>query len=85
MDRKAAAFKILRDAFYKTRLTEKVPVDAEALSVVLATENDVRDFARAALHGNDVHRAWLLEAAEAFKAGRPLPQSRHATVERVAS
>lgn len=34
---------------------------------------DVMGFARAVLHGDDVHRAWLLEAAEAYVAGKPLP------------
>lgn len=33
-----AAFKMLRDAFHKTRLTEKVSVDAGALAIVLETE-----------------------------------------------
>lgn len=36
----------------------------------------VREFATAILHGDDEHRAWLLEAAEAFIAGHPLPAPR---------
>lgn len=36
----------------------------------------VRVFAKAVLHGDDEHKAWLLEAAEAFIAGKPLPPPR---------
>lgn len=36
----------------------------------------VRAFAKAMLHGDDEHKAWLLEAAEAFIAGNPLPPPR---------
>lgn len=36
----------------------------------------VREFANAILHGDDEHRAWLLEAAEAFIAGTSLPEPR---------
>lgn len=31
-------------------------------------------FARAVLHGNAQHRKWLMEAAEAFIKGIPLPE-----------
>jgi len=34
----------------------------------------VEDFAEAILHGDEQHRAWLLEAAEAFNTGEPLPE-----------
>lgn len=34
----------------------------------------VRNFARAILHGDEEHRRWLLEAAEAFVEGRELPE-----------
>lgn len=40
--------------------------------------DDVRKFARAILHGDEVHKEWLLEAAEAFIAGEPLPPPRDA-------
>ena len=36
----------------------------------------VKQFARAVLHGDDEHRGWLMEAAECFVAGKPLPEPR---------
>lgn len=36
----------------------------------------VRNFARAIQHGSDDHRAWLVEAAEAFVNGERLPPPR---------
>jgi hypothetical protein len=37
----------------------------------------VREFAQAVLHGDDEHRAWLMEAADAFIAGRvPAPRGK---------
>jgi len=36
----------------------------------------IRSFARAILHGDEVHRAWLVEAAEAFIEGKPMPPPR---------
>jgi hypothetical protein len=36
----------------------------------------VQAFAKAVLHGDDEHKAWLLEAAGAFIAGNPLPAPR---------
>jgi hypothetical protein len=36
----------------------------------------VRVFAKAVLHGDGEHKAWLIEAAEAFIAGKPLPPPR---------
>lgn len=36
----------------------------------------IREFSRAILHGDEVHRAWLLAAAEAFIDGRPVPAPR---------
>jgi hypothetical protein len=36
----------------------------------------VRAFAKAVLHGDDEHKAWLLEAAEAFIDRKPLPAQR---------
>jgi hypothetical protein len=36
----------------------------------------VRGFANAILHGSDEHRAWLLDAAEAYIAGAPMPSPR---------
>src|SRR3712207_4499958 len=55
---------------------------AEALKDVTAAYDAggigdaVREFAQAALHGDDEHRAWLMEAAEAFVAGKPVPPAR---------
>ncbi|RWK39291.1 hypothetical protein [Mesorhizobium sp.] len=36
----------------------------------------IAEFAKAILHGDDEHRAWLTEAAVAFNAGEPLPPPR---------
>lgn len=36
----------------------------------------VHNFARAILHGDEEHRAWLLDAADAFVDGRALPPPR---------
>jgi hypothetical protein len=36
----------------------------------------VSQFADAILHGDDEHRQWLLEAAEAFNGGLPMPPPR---------
>jgi hypothetical protein len=36
----------------------------------------VTAFAKAVLHGDDEHREWLLEAAQEWNAGRPLPAPR---------
>ena len=33
----------------------------------------IRDFAELILHGDDAHRAWLKEAAEAYIRGEELP------------
>lgn len=41
-------------------------------------DKSVIAFATAVLHGDDEHRAWLLEAASAFVAGTPLPPVRAA-------
>jgi hypothetical protein len=50
-----------------------------AAQIALAQSNvaePVRAFAKAILHGDDDHKAWLLEAAEAFIARKPLPPLR---------
>lgn len=36
----------------------------------------IRAFTEAILHGDDEHKAWLQEAAEAYIAGKPLPPPR---------
>jgi hypothetical protein len=36
----------------------------------------IRQFAEAILHGDDEHRSWLTEAAEAFISGQPMPAPR---------
>lgn len=43
------------------------------IAVNSPVNNPVRDFAKAILHGDQNHRAWLLEAAEAFINGEPVP------------
>lgn len=37
-------------------------------------KNDVLAFAEAVLHGDKEHREWLMEAAECWVAGKPLPE-----------
>lgn len=37
----------------------------------------IRQFALAILHGDNDHREWLLEAAEAFITGKPMPAPRN--------
>jgi hypothetical protein len=39
-------------------------------------EEAIRKFVGAILHGDIEHRVWLLEAAEAFIKGEPLPTPR---------
>jgi hypothetical protein len=39
-------------------------------------DEQIRAFAKAILHGDDEHREWLMEAAEAFIAQSPLPPPR---------
>lgn len=40
-------------------------------------QEKVREFANLVQHGDDVHRAWLLEAAEAFINGRNISPPRN--------
>ncbi len=42
----------------------------------------VLSFAKAVLHGDGVHKAWLLEAAQAWTEGKPLPPPRSAPAEK---
>lgn len=41
----------------------------------------IRAFAYAILHGDDEHRAWLIEAAEAFIVNDPIPEPRGKGIE----
>lgn len=41
--------------------------------VAFDREVAVQDFANKILHGDEKHRAWLIEAAQCFAAGKPLP------------
>ncbi len=45
-------------------------------SIAKASAGEVREFAKAILHGSETHRAWLLEAAENFVHGIPIPESK---------
>lgn len=54
------------------RTWNEAPAQCDAKSAA------VLNFARAILHGDDVHRQWLLEAAQAFVTGEPLPPPRAA-------
>lgn len=56
---------------------------AESCPRVEAPSGTVREFARAILHGDEKHRAWLLDAAERFVAGVAIdnPAARAAPVE----
>ncbi len=51
----------------------------------LRTSDAVGRFAREILHGDDDHRAWLLDAAERFAQGRPVPPPALRTDEDAAS
>ncbi len=53
----------------------KMDANADVIRPHIAAEA-VRGFAKAVLHGDDVHREWLLEAAEAYATGQPLPPAR---------
>lgn len=44
--------------------------------VCVERDDAVREFARAILHGDEQHQAWLVEAADSFVAGEPLPEPR---------
>ena len=46
---------------------------ADAVARPEMVANEIRLFAGAILHGDAVHREWLIEAAEAFIAGQPVP------------
>lgn len=39
-------------------------------------EHPVMQFAKAILHGDEEHQAWLLEAAENFIKGKKIPERR---------
>jgi hypothetical protein len=39
-------------------------------------QNKIADFVNLILHGDDIHKAWLREAGEAFILGKPLPPAR---------
>lgn len=43
--------------------------------------NKVKEFATAILHGDEVHKEWLLEAADKFVKGEPVPEPRQKAVE----
>lgn len=47
--------------------------DAVAKKMVRAV---VTAFAASIMHGSDEHKAWLMEAADSFAAGEPLPPPR---------
>ncbi len=44
--------------------------------IAKASEGEVREFANAILRGIEIHRAWLIEAADKFIKGEPLPSPR---------
>jgi hypothetical protein len=46
---------------------------AEALTARAAEKQGITAFATAILHGDDVHRKWLMDAAQAFIDGIPIP------------
>lgn len=45
-------------------------------SISSAAVEEIKDFATAILHGDQVHREWLMEAADAYENGRELPAPR---------
>jgi hypothetical protein len=63
---------------YGKTWADKAADEIERLAAALAQSDaePVQAFAKAVLHGDDEHKAWLLEAAGAFIAGNPLPAPR---------
>lgn len=47
---------------------------AQKANPIVYGAGNVRAFATAILHGSEAHREWLLAAAEAFLASKPLPE-----------
>jgi hypothetical protein len=62
-----------RHAYYAGWLAA---ADAPPVPEVRRPYEAVRRFTQAILHGDDEHRAWLIEAAEAFIAGQSMPPPR---------
>jgi hypothetical protein len=65
----------LRDFAKVLRSHALAQSDAEPLLYEMFRRN-VLSFAQAILHGDDEHKAWLMEAAEAFASYKPLPPTR---------
>lgn len=53
-----------------------------AAALTAARRDAVINFARAILHGDEMHRQWLQDAATAFIAGEPLPSPRSSAARR---
>lgn len=69
----------LQDAWEGINLPLEVPISYSELILKLAAAEKERGeaviaFAKAALHGDDAHRTWLTEAAQAFIQNKPLPE-----------
>lgn len=47
------------------------------LTALRSNHDEVVEFAKAVLHGDEEHQAWLTEAAECWVAGKPLPKPRN--------
>jgi hypothetical protein len=57
-------------------ITDELELQALRKLPAQSDAEPVQAFAKAVLHGDDEHKAWLLEAAGAFIAGNPLPAPR---------
>jgi hypothetical protein len=44
--------------------------------ITMSTRRHLRKFTRLVLHGDDEHRAWLLEAVQAYIDEKPMPPPR---------
>jgi hypothetical protein len=67
----------LRHTHPSRTMCKQAADEIERLAALAQSDTEpVRAFAKAVLHGDDEHKAWLLEAAEAFIDGKPLPAPR---------
>src|SRR3954468_18360273 len=65
-----------RNVRYRELMSQALAAADTFVSPAEDAADSVRRFARAILHGDEDHRAWLIEAAEAFIAGKQMPEPR---------
>jgi hypothetical protein len=68
----------VEDARMLDAIVHKLGIEDSEDDPCEAIDERIRVFARAILHGDDVHKEWLLEAAEAFIKNEPMPPPRDA-------